>query len=613
MPRQRAESILQQMLDTMRHESFYTTGTWSDESLGMYVGWCARAGSFSDAMPLRNERGDLVLAFSGEEYADREVIDGLRSAGHQFPTDGPSYLVHLAEDDAFPQTLNGKFHGFLIDRTQGTGTLFNDRFGMHRLYYHEARDGVYFAAEAKAILAVRPELRTVNPRALAELISCGSTLENRTLFDQIHVLPCAARWTFRHGALERRSSYFEPSEWEAQATLEPDAYYRQLRETFARVLPRYFGGSERIGMSLTGGLDSRMIMAWQRSAAGSLPCYSFRGAFRECEDFTVAARVARTCGQAHERIMAGEEFLAQFPRYAERSVYLSDGCADVSLCPDLYMYERARQIAPVRMTGNFGGEILRRVIALKAKSAAPALFDPAVLGHVETAKDTYARLLDTNPLTFAAFRQGPWHFSGVLALEQAQLASRTPYLDNDLVRTVYRAPASALIDNEMSLRLIADGNAGLRSIPTDRGVGGRGLSGALSKHALSLTFKAEYAFDYGMPQWLARLDSTFSPLRLERLFLGRHKFYHFRTWYKNALAPYVKEILLDRRTLARPYLQRRHVEAVVNTHVSGRGNYTSEIHKLLTLELLHRQLVDGSAVARSLPSGRGAAALRALA
>ena len=57
------------------------------------------------------------------------------------------------------------------------------------------------------------------------------------------------------------------------------------------------------------------------------------------------------------------------------------------------------------------------------------------------------------------------------------------------------------------------------------------------------TFKAEYAYDYGMPQWLARLDHVFAPLRLEKLFLGRHKVAHFRVWYRDELSHYLKEIL----------------------------------------------------------------------
>ena len=89
------------------------------------------------------------------------------------------------------------------------------------------------------------------------------------------------------------------------------AYYRELREVFARNLPRYFHGRERIGMSLTGGLDTRMIMAWQRLQAGSLPCYTFGSMFRENQDVRVSRRVASICNQPHQVITAGQEFLSE--------------------------------------------------------------------------------------------------------------------------------------------------------------------------------------------------------------------------------------------------------------------------------------------------------------
>jgi asparagine synthase (glutamine-hydrolysing) len=95
-----------------------------------------------------------------------------------------------------------------------------------------------------------------------------------------------------------------------------------------------------------------------------------------------------------------------------------------------------------------------------------------------------------------------------------------------------------------------------------------------------------------MPQWLARIDHLLAPLHLERLFLGRHKFYHFRVWYRDVLAHYVREMLLDSRTLSRPYLQRSMVEKVVEGHLRGDRNYTIAIHKMLTLELVHRLFLD---------------------
>jgi asparagine synthase (glutamine-hydrolysing) len=146
----------------------------------------------------------------------------------------------------------------------------------------------------------------------------------------------------------------------------------------------------------------------------------------------------------------------------------------------------------------------------------------------------------------------------------------------------------------MSLRLIADGNAEMARIRTDRGLGGarHGFAAAVRRAWLEFTFKAEYAYDYGMPQWMARTDHIFAPLRLERLYLGRHKFYHFRVWYRDALAGYVREMLLDSKTLSRPYLQREKVEYIVKAHLKGNRNYTSAIHKILTLEHIHRLFLD---------------------
>src|SRR5207245_1726141 len=263
MPREEAERQLLEMVRVLCHEEFYVTGTWTDASLGVYVGWIARKGSFSDGMPLQNERGDVVLVFSGEDFPEPGTAQGLKARGHDLGTVGASYLVHLYEEDSsFLRRLNGRFHGLLIDRKLGSATLFNDRYGMHRLYYHESNDAVYFAAEAKAILAVRPELRSADPQALGEFVACGSVLQDRTLFKDIHILPPGSRWSFQKSAPTKREVYFDPAEWENQAPLEPEKYFRELRDVFARNLPRYFEGNQPVAMSLTAGLDTRMIMAW---------------------------------------------------------------------------------------------------------------------------------------------------------------------------------------------------------------------------------------------------------------------------------------------------------------------------------------------------------------
>jgi asparagine synthase (glutamine-hydrolysing) len=594
LPRQRAERELQCMVDALRHESFYESGTWIDESLGVYAGWCARRHSFADPMPLRNEHGDVVMVFSGEEFPEPGTARRLKEQGHDLDVEGSAYLVHLYEEDpSFPAALNGGFHGLVVDRTQRVATLFNDRFGAHRLYYHESKDGLYFASEAKAILAVRPELKAIDPSGLGELVSCGCVLEDRTLFAGIRILPGGAKWILRNGTAERKDTYFQPQEWEQQPPLAPESYYTNLSEIFARNLPRYFAGREPIGMSLTGGLDTRMIMARLQPSARSLPCYTFAGIFRDSQDVRVARHVADVCAQPHQVIRVGTEFLERFPAYAERTVYLTDGCADVSRAPDLYVNEIARQIAPVRMTGNYGGEVLRGVRAFKPLALSSDLFSAEFLPHIRRAEDRSVRLLRSRPLSCAVFQQVAWQHYGLRALEETQLSVRSPYLDNDLVRTAFRAPVSGHDADDVCLRLIADVDPVLRRIRTDRGLGGAGLAGAASRALLELQFKAEYAYDYGMPQWAMPVDRLLAPLHPERLFAGRHKFSHFRVWYRDVLSTYLRDVLLDPRALSRPHLARRNVDAAVSDHLEGRRNYTREIHTLLTIELVYRLFATG--------------------
>jgi asparagine synthase (glutamine-hydrolysing) len=362
-----------------------------------------------------------------------------------------------------------------------------------------------------------------------------------------------------------------------------------------RLLPRYFAGREAAALSLTGGVDSRMILACAPGLPDSLPCYTFGGPYRNCADVTVSRQVAKLCGQPHQTIGLGEEFLSNFPAHVEKSVYITDGTLDPTGAADLYVNRIARGIAPVRVTGLNGGEILRRLIMFKAWQPTNGLFTPGFESHIAAAASTYKHEVQGHLLSFIAFKQSPWHLYPRLAVERSQLTLRSPYFDNDLIALAFQAPPASL-DSEPALRLVAQNNPVLGKIGTDRATllhAAPGIS-TLRHYFQEFTFRAEYAYDYGMPQWLARTDNLFKALHLERLFLGRHKFYHYRIWYRDRFAGYLKEVLLDGRARSRSYLNGAAVERIVNDHTSGRGNYTLELHRLLTMELACRQLIEAA-------------------
>src|SRR5947199_4132940 len=154
--------------------------------------------------------------------------------------------------------------------------------------------------------------------------------------------------------------------------------------------------------------------------------------------------------------------------------------------------------------------------------------------------------------------------------------------------------AAKLLHNGPAVRLIADGNPALGKIGTDRGLVFRSIPGVnRAQHWYQeFTFKAEYAYDYRMPQWLARLDHAFAPLHLEKLFLGRHKVAHFRVWYRDELSPWLKELLPESDARCSPYLRPNSLEEILKAHSSGQRNYTFEIRKLLTLEFIQAERIE---------------------
>lgn len=583
------------MVDAMRHEPFYTSATCNDETLGIHAGCVCHPGSYADCQPIWNERRDIALIFSGEHYADRSENARLRAAGHQFADGDASCLVHLYEEHGaeFFRLLNGTFSGVLLDQRAGKVMLFNDRFGLGRVYIHENADGCFFASEAKCLLRVLPALRQLDPRSVGELIACGCTLQGRTLFPGISLLPPGSLWTFSRGQPVRKETYFNRSAWEALPALPPEEYYRALKETFNRILPRYFDGKQKVALSVTGGLDSRMVIA--SAAPGQLPCYTFGGMYRESEDVRVGRLVAQLCEQSHSVITVDERFFPNYLELARRCVHITDGTMDVSGSIGLYVNRLAREFAPVRMTGNYGSEILRQNVVLRTAPEPTPGFSGQFTPFLDQASRTMAsERRDCGRLSFIAFKQVPWHHYARFAEEQSQLTIRAPFLDNDLVPLAYQAPDGLLLNQQLSYRYCTDVQPALAGAPTDRGNSNR--PGIIPAKLLALLKelrpRAEYYFDYGMPQWLAKVDRVAAPLRLERMFLGQQKYYHFRTWYRHALASQIKEVLLDPRTLGRPYLDRRRVEAMVSAHTRGTGNYTTAIHKLMTCEFIERELIE---------------------
>ncbi len=415
----------------------------------------------------------------------------------------------------------------------------------------------YFASEAKALLRILPELRSLDDRGVAEVLRFGSTRGSRTIFRGVDLLPGGTLLNFRAGERPDRQRYFVPGTWEAQPVLDELTFESEFREAFVQALPQYLRSDEAIGISLTGGLDTRMILACMPPIAPAPVCYTFGGQTQETLDARIGARVARAKGLDHHLLRINEEFVSHFGRYVDRTVRITDGCAGALGAHEIYFTALARNISPIRLTGNFGSEVLRGMSTFKPLQLAPELLDAAFQPMLENVEDKEAQF-PVHPITHAAFREIPWHLFGTLAAGRSQIVFRTPYLDNEIVRLAYRAPPHLRHSAASALRLIHQQDPRLASIPTDRGVvwNHNGVSAFAHRLFCQATFKLDYFDKEGLPDWLGPLDQVLNALQGTGL-LGLHKFLPYRRWFRRELSSYVRDVVTDAQTSRQPYWNRQ--------------------------------------------------------
>jgi len=594
-PHQSTEQDLDSMLGAMRYNDRYSHGRFVDRECGVQVGWTCHPGSFAEGMPLVSRNGDTVMIFSGENFEEPGTVARLSNAISNQNSAKAAYLLELYTElgEKFFEELNGWFAGVVIDRRSKRVTLFNDRYGMGRIYYHAGHDEFLFASEAKALLAVRPALRRIEPDRLAEYLRYNCVLGDRTLFQGISLLPRASAWSFEQNASPRKRHYFDFSEWEAQSHLEDEAFYSQWANTVARVFPHYAQEGDRVALSSTAGLDTRLIMAGLRDQIKQHPSYTFNGAWGELLDVRTGRKTASVYNQAYQSISINEKFLRGFPDYARRAVHISDGTHDAFGAHDVFLNEIAREIAPIRLTGKFGSEIVRVRRLIPSRTYQSGLLKDDLRKLVEELP-TFA---DTNPqghaLTRVVTEEIPWHEHARVAVEQSQLVLRTPYMDNELVKLMYQAPLGSRAAGDLQERYVRE-----RAPEFARDITNMGRFSSSNPfvtkffyYLFRAFFKVEYVYLHVTPHWLTSFDRKLENWHLERLLSGRQKWEAYRIWIKTAFAPFLRETLCDSQADYTHFFDYQTVRTMVERHIAGTHNYLEEINKALTVQLISSSLL----------------------
>jgi asparagine synthase (glutamine-hydrolysing) len=570
------------MAGAMMYESSYRCSRHEFPELGVYAGWVGRTDTAATSAPV--DVLGVSLFVGGELSPDAGGTDATRRAIQSY--------VRAPRD--FPAAVSGLCSGLLVDETRRTVLLFNDRLGMERLFIYENDDRFLFSSEAKAILAAVRTTRSFDPEGLAEFLATGCTFGGRSLFQGIRILPASTVVDLAGGNGPRERRYFDPATWENLAPLPEQTFLGELGEALDEAVRSHTSPHGGVALSLTGGLDSRMVIAAANAPEGAVPCYTFGSMYRDTYDVRVAGAIARACHQPHHVLVLDQEFARTSSQWLERAVYISDGYLGLSGAAELYLNRLARRVAPVRVTGNYGGELLRGFRAFKSSIPKGDFLAPDMARRVREASETFDALDRMRPLSFTLLCQAPSGY-GRYAIERSQVAVRSPFLDYRVIPLLYRSPGRFAKGTEPSAFLVGRRRPDLLGIPTDRGkLGGGGRLRQRALHAYrELLFRGEYWTGHGAPDWVSRLTRHQSGRWLERMFVGRHKFLHPRIVIRNELGDYMRDILLAGHDASLgSYFDRNRVAALVQAHWRGERNYCNELDRLLTVALTSRWLLQ---------------------
>ena len=221
--------------------------------------------------------------------------------------------------------LKGAYCAAILDESAGALVLVADRPGSYPIYWFQTEDRFVFASELRAALRDHPR-PTLNASAVADFLKFGFPMGDKTLARGVDMVPAGSTVTCctRTGTVQVHQhasivEFFEP------ADIDRDRYLDEVRAASAASMDRAVAGSHRFGLSLSGGLDTRVILSAMDRRGRSNGTATFTLGGRGCADEVIGYRLARMAHTDHQFVALDDHYLDDLLPTVTQMVSLTDG------------------------------------------------------------------------------------------------------------------------------------------------------------------------------------------------------------------------------------------------------------------------------------------------
>lgn len=273
------------------------------------------------------EVGPVHVLLHGELANEAELRSMLAKSGESH-ADGAAGMVaglYRIYKHRLARLLKGAFCAAILDETSGALVLVTDRLGSYPLYWFQTDNRLVFASELRAALRDHPR-PALNAAAVADFLKFGFPMGDKTLAAGVDMVPAASTLTYcsKTGALHIEP-YATIDELFGQADLGYDGYLDAVRSASDQSMDRSVGGGHRFGLSLSGGLDTRVILSGMDRRGSSAGTATFTLGGRGCADEVIGYRLARMARTKHQFVALDDYYLSDLLPTTNQMVSLTDG------------------------------------------------------------------------------------------------------------------------------------------------------------------------------------------------------------------------------------------------------------------------------------------------
>ncbi len=557
----------------------------------------------------------IVALLSGELYRTEDLRNELEQRGYMLERgDDPELALYayLAYGREFVSQLEGVFHLAIFDQRVGSLLIANDRFGLRPLYWAHYGGKFVFGPEVKIILEDPAFEKTLNIVAVAEYMRFQQLLGDKTFFEGISLLPVASVLTYDLSVdrVEIQPYWTFADIPECRQGIDYEEAVREAVRLFQAAVDRLSSGGQRVGLYLSGGLDSRLIagcLAKKQQAFDTIT-YGQAGSI----DVVLAKRIAKAIGSMHHwhEFRNGEWILDHVDLHLD----LTEGYHSWIHSHGMSTLEEARFWLRVNLTGlNVDTLIGPYLSSTDIADASDYLAFNCSLFHFCNQNYTWPGLteaeerllyttryaIQSQGLAFESLRaemsrcaaQRPevrWEefkivhhnrrmTQNYIVFNSSHFENRFPGYDYSLFDFVETLPVAMRSDRRLEQDMIERIAPALALIPRSRdGLLFTRRRGRRMVHHIVTRLKQ-------------RANRHIGPIFSETQSL----YADYEGWLRNELRPWAQELLLDGRMASRGMFSEDFVRSLLNRQFSGCELHTiGKIAPIMTFEMMMRAFFD---------------------